>query len=219
MPTRFQQRFRRRLFLTAGLAALLLFSFAACDSSGDDEDEVDLPEDTFEATVSGDVSAELSGKARYRIRAEDEPQPDEPEKVFQLYMTSEDDTTRILLSRPAVTGRPQTADVPDEGTYDLFDGKEAENSGQPPPEGTFGVFIFILEPETGFLSRSGTLIITHSGGDRLAGTLQLQGGETTLIGPPPPNPNEISVEGRFNATRTEEPLPSQNADASSQAAR
>lgn len=216
MPTRFQQRFRRRLFLTAGLAALLLFSFAACDSSGDDEDEVDLPEDTFEATVGGDVSAELSGKALYAVVGDDpdpSPNPAEPDTLFQIGMvstvdsdSSDRDTSLVLLARPSDK-------IPDEGTYEIV--TEADTVTDM-PEGAFGGAFISQADSAFFVSQSGTLEITRAGNGRLVGTFEFEGVEFALFGSP--GDARARIEGAFHATQTEEPALPQSNEALRQAA-
>lgn len=157
--------------------SLLILFVAAC--SGDSGGIVDPePESaTFEADVSGAVTASLAGRAGFGS----DTHPETGESVFGVVLADEDEQGAIAIVRDSDTR-------PDTGTYAL-DGTEGFQA------------IYLHTPggefAGGFEATSGTLTIDASSSDRLEGSFTFEA--TGVLAANPEEEMEISVSGQFNA--------------------
>jgi hypothetical protein len=150
---------------------LAVLAMAGCDDDGTSPGVGG----TFQATVTGEISAELAGAAAFGIYARE---------GFGVAMTPTDVTHLIGLGQHA-------EDRPPVGTYEITPAEDAAEF--------FGVYL--RETAQGlwaFTSVSGELEITRSTASRVEGTFQLtargyRAGDTSYQG-------EVEISGSFSAT-------------------
>ncbi len=160
---------RRHTFVRSTFVLITALAFAACGDDGDDCEGPTCPgggDDlgSLSATVSGDVSDSFSGEGFFAM--------DEDEDTWGIYMggTDEDDSAVWFWGNG---GQPGT------GTHTLT--LEGETGG------------WYVNGETGdfYYAESGTLTITTSNGNRVAGSFDFTASDL--------GEGEVTVEGTFSA--------------------
>lgn len=198
-----QKRATNGLFnlLILGIVALLMLSLSACDSSGPggdppEEEEPPVEEEppaagTFTSTVDGDLSEMFSGEALQGTVEGNLPGVPDQVEVFEVGMVEDGDadTTAVELLR-------LVPDSPSEGSYDIGNLGDLDGDFDDVPEDTFYGFFAVQSTPGTFFSSSGTLEITEVDGDQLLGNFEFDASSGS---------GTVSVEGRFNATRVENP--------------
>jgi len=161
-----------RLLLTFASALLLTISLAACDSGSNNDDNGDgnVQPGTFSASVTGDVTASLSGAATSTVFGS------------TWGITLAPGTTQTITMVASGTGRPQ------EGEYVL---RRATQEGGPVLAGEFFGSL-VLQGSNSYSIREGTLTVTSSAPTRVEGTFTFKADR--FVG------EEVEVEGAFNTT-------------------
>ncbi len=183
---------RRLLMLTLALA--LPVGITACNENGTGPDDDDLAEATFEASVTGDMTAEFDGTAVFGEATD----PETGEDFWVLILTSGDSET---TGRTIYFGREGAR--PGGGTISLANVEDDDpESGE-----VFALYFDYTQGAYGlFASTGGTLTITHSSSDDMAGSFAIEAAGTVVQGNEAVDV-EITITGTFNADNGSVGLP------------
>lgn len=181
------------------LAFALLFSLSACDSTDSNEDD-DGPGDTPPETVSMSIGGDDVEMNAFFATGED---PDTGEQGFLIYLTEADDLSGDgsgFQSGDAfgVIGRLSTQ--PGTGTYSFADIEF--NDSDDVLRDQFGFVYFEgvgTQNQRIVLSNGGTLELTTSNSDRVAGTFDIDGAAVTFDGTGS-SEEDVTIEGSFDAS-------------------
>src|SRR5690606_33861805 len=167
--------------------ALALLVSACGEDDGDEGTGPGSSTRMFQATVSGDLSASLSGSAFFS----DDVVASNGTLGWVLTL-SHGEESGMSLTFARLAARPP------EGAYTLADASATEE----PPAGTvLAIFIYRRGQDEGaFFSMGGELRVTQSSADRMRGTFQVPAAGTLLEGGGVRHANVV-VSGSFDAAR------------------
>lgn len=180
------------------LAFALIFSLSACDSTDSNEDD-DGPGDTPPETVSMSIGGDDIEMNAFFATGED---PETGDQAFIIYLTEADDLSggSGFQSGNAFGVIGRLTDQPDTGTYSFAD-IEFNDSDDVLRE-QFG-FVFFegvgTQNQRIVLSNGGTLELTTSNSNRVAGSFDINGAAITFDGTGA-SEEDVSIEGTFDAS-------------------
>lgn len=181
------------------LCGVLLLALAACDSNGgdDDEGEDDLASGEATLSLSGEgIDESFDWNAAFAVGTD----PDTGEEGIVIYLYPGQDIAGAaqyaFISRVGAT-RPST------GTYEFGDVDTDEDDAFMQKFGMLGMLQSSNQTFELFYSDAGSLTITSSSQDRLAGSFDIDGTFFTYSGgQQEPQEVDIDITGSFDAEST-----------------